>query len=613
MKYTVRIHRAEQIIEKRSDAGINILSILQKNGIDLNSPCGGNGTCGKCRIRLEGLKGEVTQKELRMLGEGAVIKGYRLACFNVLDSDLDIYLDEVKQDAKIMTQGKMRKVKLNPIIKKKFVVLQSPDIEHQESDIQRISAAAEARNCEIPLELMRKLPEELRLNDFRVTIGIMDKSITFIEPGDTTSTLYGLALDIGTTTIAAYLLNLVTGKRIDVHSLLNPQKKYGADVLSRIDYSMKSCKSMNEMNELLIDCINEIIKTFCSRNGIEGKDIYTAALVGNTTIMHFLMNLPAENMAVSPFIPVTTEMHKINAIEAGLEINSFGSVIFLPTVSAYIGADTIAAVLSSGMYTTKRVSLLIDIGTNGEIVLGNSEWMYACSAAAGPAFEGANIRNGVGGIKGAIDSVDLSKGMKYTTIENERAIGICGSGIVDAVAALLSIGVIDETGRILTKEEFFDSQASDGVESLAEQICDIDEMNSFLLVKSEECDAGTDVAITQKDVRELQNAKAAIAAGIKILVNQSGIKMEDIHSVYLAGGFGSYINIESALKIGLIPIELSGKIVSIGNAAGEGAILSLLSDKILKKGDKLKDSIKYIELSSRPDFVEEYVECMMFE
>lgn len=606
MEYTVIVHKKDKVFESKVEAGTNLLKFIRKNGIEVNSPCGGNGTCGKCKVKVSGLGGIKSDKEKKLLGSKAIEKGYRLACVNVIKSDIEIFLEGSKEEAKIMTEVNSRKFKHLPVIRKEFITLKAPSIDDQKSDYERLAAFSGGNKITSTLEFLKDLPEIMRKEDFNVTLGFMDKKLIFVESGDTTGKLYGVAVDIGTTTIAAYLYDLKSGLQKDVYSLLNPQKKFGADVLSRIDHCINSKEGLSEVNFEIIDCLNGIFEHFSKSNNIRLTDIYTAVFVGNTTMLHFLLKISPKNIAFAPFIPVTTELQKVNAKEIGLNINKFGLAIVFPSVSAYIGADTVGAVLSSGMYDNKKISLLIDIGTNGEIALGNNEWLYACSTAAGPAFEGANIRNGVGGILGAIDRVSLAPEIKYTTIGNVPAIGICGSGIVDVVAEMLVTGIIDETGRI-------DSDNDNLNEALLARIKPVDGINSFILNVSDESEASLEIAITQKDIRELQNAKAAIAAGIKVLAKHGGIELEQIDRVFLAGGFGSYINIESALKIGLIPNELKGKIESIGNAAGAGAIEGLVSTKMLKKAIDLRNKIKYIELSSRPDFVAEYVDCMMFD
>jgi uncharacterized 2Fe-2S/4Fe-4S cluster protein (DUF4445 family) len=321
---------------------------------------------------------------------------------------------------------------------------------------------------------------------------------------------------------------------------------------------------------------------------------------------HFLMGLDAVNIAVSPFIPVTTRLHIVKATRLGIVTNPCGIAVILPCVAGYIGADTVAAVLSSGLYESDRISLLLDIGTNGEIVLGCKDWMYSCSTAAGPAFEGANIKNGVGGIKGAIDKVFLDDGFGYTTIQDTAPVGVCGSGLVDAIAGMYKTGVIDETGRIADDDEALKLSGH-----LSERIVEIDGMRAFLLAAANETAIDSDISITQKDVRELQNAKAAIAAGVRVLVKRAGIELDDIERIYLAGGFGSYIDIDATLTIGLLPLELEGRIEAIGNAAGQGAVEALLSVEMLAETKNIRDRINYIELSSSADFTEIYIDSMI--
>jgi uncharacterized 2Fe-2S/4Fe-4S cluster protein (DUF4445 family) len=277
-------------------------------------------------------------------------------------------------------------------------------------------------------------------------------------------------------------------------------------------------------------------------------------------------------------------------------------------VSAYIGADTISAVLTSRMFNYNDISLLIDIGTNGEMVLGCKDWMLSCSTAAGPAFEGANIKNGTGGIEGAIDKVYIENGFKYKTLGNKPPVGICGSGVIDAVAVMLETGVIDETGRIAEPEEMDQNIPIE----IKNRVTVCDGQKSVIIEKKDNTQTGADIVITQKDIREVQNAKAAIAAGIKTLAKHAGIRLDDIKKVYLAGGFGNHMYIESAVKIGLIPSELGKKIEFIGNAAGMGAVESLLSEELLEKTLKIKKQIRYIELSADKDFSEDYIENMIF-
>ena len=608
MKHTVKIHKNGGIVAVQAETGVNLLDFLRDNSVIIDTPCGGKGNCGKCRIKVDGLETGPSDREKTLLGEKLLEGGIRLACYNKIEADLDIYTAQAGETASIITDGVRRDTKLCPVIRKEYVELGVPHLDDQTADLERVLTRAGGDYSGFGIDILRKLPEILRSSDYKVTLLYIGNKLAAVEPGNTTGRIFGAAFDIGTTTIAAYLYDLNTGKYLDVCSMLNPQRKFGADVISRIEYTMADSSSVNEMNTEIMNCINSILKKFAVKNRLDISEIYSAVFVGNTTMMHFLLKMDARNMAVSPFIPVATCLHKLTAGSLGVSMNSCGNVIVFPCVSAYIGADTVAAVLSSGMYEDDGISLLVDIGTNGEIVLGNREWLYSCSTAAGPAFEGANIRNGVGGISGAIDTFRLVPDFGYTTIDNEKPLGICGSGIVDTIAQLLETGLIDETGRLAAC-----SQINSTGSLFESRLVKLDGMNAFLLADSSETADGSEIAITQKDIRELQNAKAAMAAGIKTLIKRAGIKPDDIKQVYIAGGFGSHLNIESALKIGLLPDELRGKIQSIGNAAGSGAIEGLLSTDMLKAAIQIKDAIRYIELSASADFSDEYIECMMFE
>ncbi len=590
----------QQQYEIIAEHGQNLLEILRRAKILVNSPCNGNGTCGKCKVKiLSGYLPEASLNEVKVLGAN-IKDGYRLSCHYVVQADAEIALDKDNSQAQIVTEGKQRAVEFLPIVTKENIILEKPSLNCQIADFERVLAHSLTMNTP-NMCLIRALPELIRKNDYNITLIKMGNELLGLETGDTSKELYGVAVDIGTTTIASYLIDLSNGQRICVQSGLNPQKVYGADVISRIKYTNENPAGSEEMQVLLINEINNSIEAMCYKAGISKSKIYAIALVGNTTMMHFLIKVSAKNIATAPFIPVITSMLKLNATELGIDINSFGIACVFPSVSAYIGADSVAAVLSTGMHQQEEIALLIDIGTNGEIVLGNKDALYACSSAAGPAFEGANIRNGMGSVIGAINSISLKTGIDYTTIGNAEPVGICGTGIVDAVAQMLDIGLIDETGRI---DEDWETTTLDQA-CIADNISVINNMNAFVICG--------DIAITQKDIRELQNAKAAIAAGINVLIKQAGISFSDINNVYLAGGFGTYINIESALKIGLIPIELRGKIESVGNAAGQGAVEGLISQDSINQTYEISKKIKYIELSSSKDFNDLYIDCMMFE
>lgn len=608
MQYTVTIHIKGNVKTVKANEGTNLLEFLRSNEVSMDTPCGGKGTCGKCAVKVVGLQNAPTEREEALLGAEKIEKGYRLSCRNSITSDLDIYPDgDIAMEASIITGGKRRNILMEPIIRKQYVELAIPVLHDQASDFERVVTVSDQQLTGVDISLLQELAGILRSSGYKVTLVSMNEKLIAVESGDSTHKLYGTAFDIGTTTVAAYLYNLNSGECTAVSSMLNPQRKYGADVIARISHTMQSKENRMEMQSLITGCINELTRQLVKKAGITHMDIYAAVFTGNTTMLHLLLGLDAANMAVSPFIPVTTNLQYFSSNELGLAMNEHGVGVAFPGVSAYVGGDTIAAILSSGMYEEDGISLLVDIGTNGEIVLGGKEWLLACSTAAGPAFEGANIRNGVGGVTGAIDTVGSGPDFEFTTIGNASPVGICGSGIVDAVARLLDAELIDETGRFADEDE-----AEQLGQGYVDRLITVDGMRSFMLTSESEKSSGTQIIITQKDIRELQNAKAAIAAGIETLIKMSGKDSDAVKKVYLAGGFGSSININSAVKIGLLPRSLENKIEAIGNASGTGAAEGLLSHNMLKLSEKLKLKVKYIELSASADFTEKYVDNMLF-
>ncbi len=608
MHYRIEIRRKDSIQSITADEGEGLLDVLRSAGIYPDTPCGGKGTCGKCIVRISGSLGEPSGNERALLGEAKLGKGYRLACRCIVNSDITVFADDISGQAAILTEGVRRSIGLDPLVEKHFMELTPPSLDDQTPDMERVVLAACSAGKGAGLTLLRELPAVLKGSEYKVTIVSSEGSIIAVEPGDTTSQSFGAAFDIGTTTVAAYLYDLNSGSLRAVGSMLNPQRRYGADVISRIDYSARSADNLEEMRILITDCVNELMEQISEKAGIDQNDIYAAVFSGNTTMLHLLLGLDASGIAVSPFIPVTCGMVRFSAGEGRLRMNNKGFGTVLPCVSAYVGADTVAAILSCGMYELDGTALLVDIGTNGEIVFGGKGRLIACSTAAGPAFEGANIRYGMGGVAGAIDSFGGGPDFKYTVIGQTRAKGVCGSGIIDAIAVLLDAGVIDETGRIIDTEE------ADGMPpEVSARLIDIDGARAFILVPEHESGTGEAICITQKDVREIQNAKAAIAAGIETLIYHFGIGYEKISKIYLAGGFGSSIHTGSASRIGLLPAVLADRVEAVGNASGSGASECLLSRKMLEIARKIAENVEYIELSASPYFTEKYVDNMFFQ
>jgi uncharacterized 2Fe-2S/4Fe-4S cluster protein (DUF4445 family) len=610
MNYQIRVHRGAQTDAYQAPQDANLLRFLQQKNYKMDTPCNGRGSCGKCRVKFGGpVTPEPAPGTEEILGAHAIAQGFRLACQTTIDNDLELYLDGTDFQAKILTDGQKRSFPLATAIVKKLLTLPPPTLADQRSDSERLAEFLPSRQAPDRLSLLRELPALLRKDNLRATAIFNCQQLTGLEAGDTTARLYGIAVDIGTTTIAAYLLNMLTGEKIATYSCLNPQRKFGADVISRISHTTKHPDGLEEMHRTVIDALNLAAENLAESAGLKSGDLYQMVCVGNTTMLHFLLNISAQNIAAAPFIPVTTQGLTVTAAEIGLRLNKNAIVTVVPAVAAYIGADTVAAVLASGIDRGKPVSLLVDLGTNGEIVLGNNQWMLACSAAAGPAFEGANIRDGIGGIRGAIDSYSIAKDTPFTTIDAAPPIGICGSGLIDIASELYQAGIISGTGRLESDRAGLETDDS----GLHNRLTSIDGMAAFIVAQAHETGHGHEITITQKDIRELQSAKAAIAAGINVLVNKAGICLSDIAKVYLAGGFGAYINIENALNIGLIPPGLRGKIESIGNAAGTGAVTILGSRHALRRANLIKKKIRYIELSSCPEFNDFFIDAMIFE
>ncbi|HHW03887.1 MAG TPA: DUF4445 domain-containing protein [Thermoanaerobacterales bacterium] len=610
--------------------GENLFNALTRSGIMVPNACGGRHTCGKCLVKIDSRRQiPVSPEEEHLLNKNAQNQGFRLACFCRVEQDMDVVISENSGKASIMTEEKSDRLveSLDSRVIKVELELSPPSLDDPRDDLTRLMEGiresfdkrkssysnflmAESTGINISGELIKKLPNILESNNYRVSCAIRRNKtdganceILSVERTGTSNKIYGMAVDIGTTTIAAYLFDLKQGKKLDIYSSLNPQRAYGADVISRINYTIEEKQGLEKLQDLMVKEFNNIIEAFCGKNGIDPVQIYEITVAGNSTMIHLFLGVPCQNIASAPYIPAFTKDMAVKARELGININPEGYIVTLPMVSGFVGADTVAAVLASRMDEKDEIGLLLDLGTNGEMVLGARGEFLSCSTAAGPAFEGAGITFGIGGIAGAIDRVNLEKKPVYTTIGGAPPVGICGSGVVDAVAQLLKYGIIDNTGRMKAKD---DESISELFPELSARLKDYRGQRAFLL------DEAAGIYVTQQDIRQIQLAKGAIRAGIEILMNQMSITPEKISKVYFAGGFGNYISVDSAAAIGLIPEELKDRVLQIGNGAGTGAIMALLSEKEMERARRIKEEIKYIELSRCPEFQEEFIDAMNF-
>lgn len=604
--------------ELAGEAGESLLAVLQRNGFKVMAPCGGKGTCRKCLVDLDGI-GSVLSCQTILSGDLWGRAGLSA------DEPLTVRLPEPAR-AQISTDGLLPELTLDPLVFRGQVSLPEPSLSDQRPDDERF---ADATGLTVPFALLPQLPDALRRNGFAPAFYFrrdLGEVVRFIAP-DRPEPL-GMAVDIGTTTLAAYLCDLDSGERLASTSMLNPQGIFGADVISRIEQAANGQQQAlrQAITRAVGDLAGRLVDKACRKTGRDWQrdDIAHLVLAGNTTMMHLLTGLSADAIARSPFIPVSLQSRTVTAAELGLPLSPQTVCQLLPSIAGYVGADITAGILACGLHRLNRdggseSALLLDIGTNGEIVLAGPAGMIACSTAAGPAFEGANITCGQGGIQGAIDDVFLEQGdLAYTLIGNGSdksgvsasadaplARGICGSGLVAALAVLLDSGIVDETGRITDEPEDLPPQ-------LARRVCQMNGQAAVMLAEAGQSASGEMIYLNQKDIREVQNAKAAIAAGIQLLIGQAGLTPGQVGQVYIAGGFGNYLKVEDAFRIGLLPEQLRGRTRAVGNTAGMGALYCLLERDAMREAARAAEQVTYYELSADRRFTDLYIEAMMF-
>ena len=605
--------------------GTTILEALESVEININAPCGGKGICGKCKILINKGITTATPIEEELLSGEEIKKGFRLACQTKIFEDTVIEIpSEIRLDFKRVfssnLKGDINRIKnnfsLGTNLKKVFLDLKKPSLDDQKSDWGRIKDELSSKkienisNLKISVEILKKIPILIRRANFKITVTLYNNEIIDIEKGDTTKSSYGIAFDIGTTIVAGYLVDLNTGEELSAIAKTNLQNIHGDDVISRIGFTQKRKENLEILQREIVNILNEIIKEIVQQAGVNINNIYKITIAGNTCMHHLLLGFNPSYLAPSPYIPVIKESLNLKAKDIPrFVLEPTANVYMLPNISAFVGADIVAGILAICMWENEKISLFIDLGTNGEIVLGSKRKMWACSTAAGPAFEGARISSGMRAVGGAIDKVKIdNKSIDYRVIKDGKVRGICGSGLIDLIAELLKLGLINKSGKLINREEC-NSELS---EEIKKRIIKGGKGNKFLLAKDKETENGKPIYLTQRDIREVQLAKAAIYAGIKILLREVNISPEDIQKVLLAGAFGNFIDKKSAIRIGLIPYLPLEKIESVGNAAGRGAEIALLSEKARKICEKISNQVKYVELSSRSDFQEEFIDAIFF-
>jgi len=591
----------------RVPSGVSIFDAASWNGIAIDSTCGGHGTCKKCKVRVVDGHVAVQKLDWRALTQEQIEDGWRLACLATCTRDLRIDVPPLTTRPKAATVGVGRQVILRPAIQKRYVELEEPTLADQRTDIERLRDAVDDFELTVEPAVLATLGRTLRAAHWKATAVVVDDALIGVEPGDTTATAYGIAFDLGTTTVVATLLDVSTGTPAAVRSMLNKQQPFGADVISRISATMLDPEGLPRLQELAQATLAELCDEVLEEAGVDRAQVYEVALAGNATMVQLLLGIDPEPLGVAPFILAARDYPGLRATDLGLALHPFARAVVLPALGAYVGGDIVAGALASGMDRDKRLRVFIDVGTNCEIVIGDGERLMATAAPAGPAFEAASIRNGMRAAPGAIETVRIEdEGMRVEVIGGVPAVGLCGSGLVDAVAELVRVGLIDASGRFLAAEDV-DRLRPD----LAPRLVETNGERHFHLATADET-GGDPVVLTQRDVRELQFAKAAISTGWRLLLEEFGAEESEVQQVLLAGSFGTYLSPSSAVRIGLVPKLPVLRIVSAGNVAGEGAKMVLLSLPERHGAAALVDEIHYVELSDRTDFNDRFIDELSF-
>ncbi len=528
-------------------AGTTVLEAAGRANIIIETPCGGNGTCGQCRVVITRNPPQPTESERGILAPDEIARGVRLACHTVITSDMTVEVPATSRflGQKILAHGLDAVYRLEPTVS--------------------------------------------------------------LDPDDKAGLLFGAAFDVGTTTIVGVLMDLANDAQAAVSSRANPQIPFGDDVIARIGHAGKA-GGLAQLRNLIVNCVNSMIAEMCEKAGIGAESVYEVTFVGNTTMNHILLGIDPTPLAQAPYNAVLLDSRSAGAAELGFRIRPTGLVYTMANIAGYVGGDTVGVILAAGMHEYDGVQLALDIGTNGEIVLGGKQRLVACSTAAGPAFEGARIRHGMRATRGAIEKVIIDGDIELNMIGGHPPRGICGTGVIDAVAALLDAGIIDSTGRMLPQDEL----PNDLSDTLRRRVIEEDGRVSFVLAAAEDSATGAAICLTQRDVREVQLGKAAMLAGTNLMLRAYGSSVDGLDRVLLAGAFGNFVRARSVIRIGLLPAVPESKVEFIGNAAGTGSKMVLAGRTCRETAEWIAKDTEYIELAGRADFQAEFADAMMF-
>lgn len=613
MKDPMKNYRVEFLpngISVEVEEGTTVAEAAHQADVFINNICGSEGSCGKCRVRISKGRAEADVNSRALLSEEDIRGGYVLACQTQVHDNLAIVIppESRTEDPLILIKEALEATnesKDTPLVTKAYIEFPPPTLEDNISDLGRISRGLKQEMglhvLDIPLNCLHHIEEDLRKNDWKLSVTIAREKngcrILDIEPLDTAAGNYGIVVDVGTTTVVVQLIEINSHKVIGVEGRLNLQARYGEDVISRIIRASGN-GGLDLLHEAVVKTINELIEKLARENDVALEKIHSIVAAGNTTMSHFLLGLNPCFIRLEPYVPVADVYPQVFARDIGIRINPNGIMRTIPGVASYVGGDIVAGVLSSGIARHEKIGCLIDIGTNGEIAIGNNEWLVCCSASAGPAFEGGGTRCGMRAAKGAIEKVAISNGrMKYWTIGNKSPIGICGSGLIDCIYELVKNGIIAQNGK-------FHRDLKDT------RLTQVDDVPQYMIAYPDETETGMAIVITQSDIDNLIKSKGAVFAAIKSLIEYVGVSFDQIDKLYVAGGFGNFLDVPKAIAIGLLPDIPEEKIRFIGNSCLTGARMCLLSEACLDRCLKISQSMTNIELSNYQPFTEEYIAAL---
>ena len=579
-------------------SGKNLMEIMLDAGLFIDNACGGKGLCGKCRVRVTGGEaGEAGETERDILKPDEIEQGVRLACLTIPAGDVSIELMQKEKKHDVLASGYMPDFEFDTDIKKAAVTIHKPTLADQTPFEDQIMDQLGAEVDYAALREHSMLPGEY-------TAVLHSGRVIGLEPGDTTSSMYGVAIDIGTTTVVCSLVDMLTGEELSHASEINAQKFFGLDVLTRITYEIENPDDgRDKLQKAIVGSINKMVKSICDEHGLTQDQIYEVAVGANCTMMHMLMGVDARPIGKAPFAPVFAKAKDVKASNIGLRAAPGARLYCLPSVSAYIGADIVAGAYVCDLRHQKGNVMFIDIGTNGEIVLAADGKLMSCSCAAGPALEGMNISSGMRAAEGAIEDIHINEdGLDLKIIGDCEPAGICGSGILTVTKELLRTGIVRKTGAFVKADKF-------DADDYRSKYISVDEegKRSFRMTDGDE-----PLYITQGDVRQVQLAKGAILSGFMALMKKAGIGMEDLDKVLIAGQFGAHLPADSITGTGILPFEVEDRIEYVGNTSKTGAYMALMSSKVKRRMEELAHDMDYLELGATDNYERLLSECLIF-